>query len=393
MDKHPPTVPRRDFLAGVVGLTSLGSRFLAPAADAEAAQAIAPPTFMYVGCYTTTDRGHGEGISVYRRDPGSKQWTLVHVLKGEMNPSFLAMSRDGRFLYSVHGGDGTYASAYQIDEVTGRLTKLNQQPVKGSNPVHLAIDATNRFLVVANYATSGLAVLPIDTNGALGPLTDLLQLSGTPGPYKRQIGAHPHACPFDRTGRYVVVPDLGVDAIFVVRLDTASGKLMAGDMLSVSARAGAGPRHVDFHPTRPYAYVINELDSTVTTYDFNPDQRTLKPRQIVTTLPTNFTGSSTTAEIAIAPSGRFLYGSNRGHDSIAIFAISPANGELTPVGWEPTRGMTPRFFGLDPTGTHLYAANQRTDTIVIFRVDEKTGRLTATGEVLETPSPCTIVFR
>src|SRR5688572_20595508 len=252
MDNSSPTFPRRDFLAGVAGLTAaIGSRFLAPVADAEGAQTNAAPAFMYVGCYTTKDRGDGEGISVYRRDAGSKPWTFVHVLKGEVNPSFLAMSRDTRFLYSVHGGEGTYASAYQIDQATGRLTKLNQQPVKGSNPVHLAIDASNRFLVVANYATGGLAVLPINQDGSLAPLSDLMKPSGTPGPHKRQDGAHPHACPFDRTGRYVVVPDLGLDAVFVIRLDSATGKLMAGDALSVSARAGAGPRHVHFHPTRP----------------------------------------------------------------------------------------------------------------------------------------------
>src|SRR5262249_44123967 len=196
--------------------------------------------------------------------------------------------------------------------------------------VHLAIDVTGRFLVVANYATGTVAVLPINPDGSLAPLSDLTTLSGTPGPHRtQQESSHPHHCPFDRTGRVVVVPDKGLDKIFVYRLDPARGRLAAANPPDVPSRAGAAPRHVGFHPMLPYAYVINELDSTIATYHFDPDKGALKPLQIVTTLPSSYTGNNTGAEIAVAPSGRFLYGSNRGHDSIAIFAIDQSTGLLT----------------------------------------------------------------
>jgi 6-phosphogluconolactonase len=271
---------------------------------------------------------------------------------------------------------------------------LNQQPTGGRNGVHLAIDATNRFLAVANYATGSLAVLPINPDGSLAPLSDLATLTGRPGPHRtEQESSHPHHCPFDRTGRYIVVPDKGLDKIFVYRLDATRGKLVAADSADVAARAGAAPRHVDFHPSQPYAYVINELDSTITTYHFDPDKGALKPVQVVTTLPSTYTGNNTGAEIAVAPSGRFLYGSNRGHDSIAIFAIDTATGGLTPVGWESTQGRTPRFFTLDPSGALLLAANQNSDTVVIFRVNQATGRLAPTDQIIKVASPTTIVFR
>jgi 6-phosphogluconolactonase (cycloisomerase 2 family) len=348
---------------------------------------------MYVGSFTAEERGHGEGLSVYSRPGESGRWTLIQVMKDVPDPSFVILDRQRRFLYSAHG-DGTQATAYRIDQSTGRLTVVNRQPTGGGNGVHLAIDATDRFLAVANYATGSLAVLPINQDGSLAPMSDLAKMTGTLGPHRtQQETSHPHHCPFDRTGRFIVVPDKGLDKVFVYRLDTARGKLVPFNPPDVAARSGAGPRHVGFHPTQPYAYVINELDSTITTYHFDPDKGVLKPLQVATTLPSSYTGNNTGAEIAVAPSGRFLYGSNRGHDSIAIFAIDPSTGVLTSVGWEPTQGKTPRFFGLDPSGTHLYAANQISDTVVVFRVNQTTGTLTATGEVIKVGSPCTIVFR
>jgi 6-phosphogluconolactonase (cycloisomerase 2 family) len=219
-------------------------------------------------------------------------------------------------------------------------------------------------------------------------------MTGTPGPHRvEQASSHPHHCPFDPTGRFIVVPDKGLDKVFVYRVDTAQGKLVPADPPDIVARAGAAPRHVDFHPRQPFAYVINELDSTVTTYQFDPEKRSLKPVQVMTTVPPSYTGNNTGAEIAVAPGGRFLYGSNRGHDSIAIFAIDPVAGTLTSVGWAPTQGRTPRFFALDPSGVALYAANQNSDTVVIFRVNQTTGTLTATDQVVKVGSPSTIVFR
>ena len=348
---------------------------------------------MYVGSFTSTARGHGDGLSVYRLNRESGTWALVQHLKDLANPSFLTIDREGRCLYSVHS-DGTQAMAYQIDPAMGRLSVLNRQSTGGTNGVHLAIDATNRFLAVANYATGSLAILPINPDGSLAPLSDLATLTGTPGPHRtEQESSHPHHCPFDRSGRFIVVPDKGLDKIFVYRLDTTRGKLVAGEPADVTARAGSAPRHVDFHPSQPYAYVINELGSTITTYHFDPGTGALKPVQIVPTLPSSYTGNNTGAEIVVAPSGRFLYGSNRGHDSIAVFAIDTATGVLTSVGWQSTEGRTPRCFALDPSGAMLYAANQSSDTVVIFRVNQTTGQLTPTDHVVKVASPTTIVFR
>jgi 6-phosphogluconolactonase len=263
----------------------------------------------------------------------------------------------------------------------------------GKNPVHLAIDPTGRLLVTANYAAGTVAVLPIDAQGALGPVADSVALPGDPGPHRtEQPSSHPHHVPFDPTGRFVLVPDKGLDQVFVFRLDGALGKLVANDPPGVKTRAGAGPRHIAFHPSLPVAYVINELDSTVTTYRYDAARGALMPQQIVPSLPASFTGNNTGSEIAVAPSGRFVYGSNRGHDSIVAFAVDPTSGWLSPVGWEPTQGKTPRFFALDPAGNFLYAANEASDTIVTFRVDAATGELAPTGQIVKNASPACIVF-
>jgi 6-phosphogluconolactonase len=392
MENHNPA--RRDFLMVLGGLTVGMANGLSPVtAQTGRSSGPAVPTFMYVGSFTGQGRGHGEGLSVYRRSREQDDWTLIQVLKDLADPSFIIVDRRRQFLYSAHGA-GTHATAYRIDQASGRLTVVNQQPTGGRNGVHLAIDATDRFLTVANYATGSLALLPLNEDGSLGPLSDLATMTGTPGPHRtQQESSHPHHCPFDRTGTFIVVPDKGLDKVFVYRLDTARGKLVAASPADVAARSGAAPRHVAFHPTQPYAYVINELDSTITAYQFDPDKGVLRPIQIVTTLPSTYTGNNTGAEIAVAPSGRFLYASNRGHDSIALFAVEPSTGLLTSIGWEPTRGRTPRFFGLDPSGTHLYAANQNSDTVVIFRIDETTGKLSPTSQIVKVASPTTIAFR
>ena len=350
--------------------------------------------FAYVGCYTTEKRnGHGKGINVYRMDPTSSAWSHVQLVEHVVNPSFLALDRSSRFLYAVHG-DMTYASAFAIDARTGRLTLVNRQETGGTNPVHLAVDQTNGFLVVSNYTSGSVALLPINSDGSLASLSHLVELKGPLGPDpKEQAGSHPHHNPFDRQGRFILVPDKGLDKVFVFRLETSTGKLVPADPPHVATRPGAGPRHVDFHPNLPFAYVINELDSTLAAYHYDADRGRLTLQQLETTLPPDFAGNNTTAEVAVQPSGRFVYGSNRGHNSIVIFAIDAATGLLKRVGWEPTRGSTPRYFGLDPSGALLYAGNQDTDTIVAFRVDGATGKLMPTGQVVKTGSPVTIVFR
>ena len=383
-------IARRDFLAGAAGMLAA----LAAGGCASMASSAAVPSFAYVGCYTTKERnGRGEGINVYRIDPASGSWTHVQLLKDVVNPSWLTFDQRRRFLYSAHGDAGE-ATAYQIDEPSGRVTVLNRQATSGKNGVRLAVDPANRYLVLANYSSGTVAVLPINADGSLGPLSDLPSLPGKPGPHRtEQASSHPHDVLFDPRGRYIVVPDKGLDAVFVFALDPSRGKLVPADPPFVASRAGAGPRHVAFHPSKACAYVINELDSTITTYRFDAERGGLSPLQVISTLPPAFTGNSTTSEIAVAPSGRFVYGSNRGHDSLSIFAVDDASGVLSPISWEPTQGKTPRFFAIEPSGTFLYAANQDSDTIVAFRVDGASGRLTPTGHVVKAGSPVSIVFR
>ena len=274
------TVPRRRFLGGVGGLVAALSvpGCVSRAARVMAEGGVGGALYAYVGCYSTPDRdGNGEGINLYRMDPASGRWSHVQLVAGLENPSFLALDRRQRFLYSVHGGR-TYATAFVIDPESGRLTRLNQQDVGGENPVHLAVDATNRFLVVSNYGSGSMVVLPINADGSLAPRSELVELEGTPGPHPtRQTSSNPHHNPFDPGGRFLVVPDLGLDRLFVFRLDTATGALVPADPPFVATRPGAGPRHVDFHPSLPYAYVINELDSTVATYPVRCGPRGAEP--------------------------------------------------------------------------------------------------------------------
>ena len=349
--------------------------------------------FAYVGCYTEADRGgRGLGIGVYRVDD-SGTWALVETVAGVGNPSFLALDRDQGRLYTIHGGNFAAVSAYARDRQTGRLTLLNTRPSGGRNPVHLDFDAPGRLLAVANYTAGTVTALPINADGTLAPPVEVFDQRGDPGPDPvEQASAHPHHSPFDHDRRFLVVPDKGLDRLFIYRPDAAGGRLVPHDPPSVATHPGAGPRHIAFHADAPHAYVINELDSTVTRYDYDRERGTLHPRQVIGTLPPDFDGKNTGSEIAIAPSGRFLYASNRGHNSIAIFAIDPADGALTAIGWESTRGNTPRYFGLDPAGAFLYAANQDSDTIVAFRVDPASGGLAPTGQVIQTGRPSSIVF-
>jgi 6-phosphogluconolactonase (cycloisomerase 2 family) len=378
------------------GPTVLRSRH----AEAEPRAVRGTTLFAYVGAFTTPERkGHGGGINIYRVDAASAVWTHEQLLE-VVNPSFLALDRTQRFLYSVHA-DLDEVSAYAIDRESGHITALNRQSCGGKNPVHLSLDPTGRWIVTANYTAGSVGVVAIAKDGSLGPRSDLVTLIGTPGPDgKRQASSHPHEAVFDPSGRFIAIPDLGFDRIHVFRLDAASGKLVPNDPSFVVTRAGSGPRHIAFHPQLPFAYVINELSSSVASYRFDPQRGSLQPIQILPSTPPSFTGNNHGAEIAVAPSGRIVYASNRGHDSVAIFAVDRRAGTLTAVGWALTHAKSPRFFGLDPAARFLYAANadegfseeQSTDTIVPYRISEANGGLLPTGRVVKTNSPCTIVF-
>jgi 6-phosphogluconolactonase len=349
--------------------------------------------FAYVGSFTTAQRNaRGDGIHVYRVDESTGTWAHLQHVGDLTNPSFLTLSHDQRFLYSVHG-DSDYVTAFALDPKNGQVRLINRAAIGGKNGVRHMVDPTARFLVVANYASGSVAVLAIAADGSLRDHHQLVALAGEPGPHNsQQASSHPHDIAFDPSGRFVLVPDKGLDRIFIFCFDGATGWLSPTQPDSVKSRPGAGPRHLVFHPQLPIVWVLNELDSTTTTYRWDAKQATLAPIQVIRTLPTTFTGYNTTAEIAVSPDGRFVYCSNRGHDSVAIYATNPADGSLTALGWQSTHGRDPRFIGLDPAGRFLYAANEQGDTIAIFRVDARSGRLDPTGQVVNIASPVTMVF-
>jgi 6-phosphogluconolactonase len=346
--------------------------------------------FAYVGGFTTEKRrARGKGIDVFRIDPSSGTWHPVEVFDGIPNPHFLTLDRTQRFLYSAHG-DSSEIGAYSRDPDSGRLRMLNREQTGGDNSSTVAVDAGNRFVVLANGP--GVAVFPIRADGSLAPRCELVIPPGEPGPWrKEQHGPHPHQALFDPSGRFVVVPDKGLDRIHVYRFDAHEGRLACCDPPFVKARYGAIPRHIAFHPHAAYAYVVNEMDSTVNAYHWDGERGRLQPFQRIATTPDDYVGDNTGAEIAILPSGRFLYASNRGHDSIAIYSVNP-DGTLAHAGWQSVQGRKPRFFGLDPAAERLFACNENSHTIVEFRIDAASGALQPTGQIIETGSPSCIVF-
>jgi len=382
----PIDTSKRRLLVGIAAVPALAASSGVHAAKPQ------PGLYAYVGCRTTRERNaRGKGLSVYRVDRATGEWTLVQLVEGLDNPSFLAFDRTNHFLYSVHG-DLSDVSAYAVDPTSGQLTLLNRRSTGGKNPVHLAADPTNRQLVVANYATGTVVLLPIQADGSLGEVVDMAALPGNPGPHRTQQGSsHPHDVPFDPNGRFVIVPDKGLDRVFVFQVDAIAGKLVPASVPSVASREGAGPRHAAFHPSMPLAYVMNELDSSITTYRFDTQTGRLTPLQIVSTLPPDYTGNNTGAEIAVSRSGRILFGSNRGHDTIVTMAIDAKTGLLSPRSWVGTDGQGPRFFALDPADEMLYAANENSDSIVALRVTAA-GTLAPTGQRVHTGSPVCIVF-
>jgi 6-phosphogluconolactonase (cycloisomerase 2 family) len=345
--------------------------------------------FAYVGGYTTPDRdGRGNGINVYRVDEVNGAWSHVQQLGGLENPSLFTLTRDRGRLYSVHGGR-SLISAFARDRGTGMLRLLNQVDCQGNNPVDSALDPTERFLVVANYGTGAVAVMPVGEDGRLGPVSQLVQLEGTPGPDpKQQASSHPHAVIFDPTGQFVIVPDKGFDRSFFFRFQ--DGRLAPTEQRFFQAAPGAAPRHTTFHPALPVLYVNNELDSTVTVFDWMAGRAS--ERQVVSTIPDGFAGHNTTAEIAVSPDGRYLYVSNRGQDSVVRFVVDQDSGRLTYADFVQTGGARPRFFTLGPDAKTLYAANQDSDDITVFDIDPGTGGLTPTGARLHVGSPSAISF-
>jgi 6-phosphogluconolactonase len=352
-------------------------------------------SLVYVGTYTG---GESKGIYAWRFDAGSGAATPLGLVAETANPSFLAVDPANRYLYaaaeiSSNGGKREGAvSAFAIDAATGKLTLLNQVSSRGAGPAFVTVDHTGRNLLVANYSGGSVAVCPIRSDGRLGEATAFIQHTGSSINPQRQREPHAHSINVSPDNRFAIVADRGLDKLLVYRFDAAKGALTPNDPPFTAVKPGSGPRHFTFHPSGKFAYLINDLASTVTAFSYDAARGALTELQTVSTLPKDFTGNSTAAEVQVDAAGRFLYGSNRGHDSIAVFAIDPSKGTLTPIQHAPTQGKTPRNFRIDPTGSYLFAANQDSGSVVIFRIDAKTGRLTPTGQVLAVASPVCVKF-
>jgi 6-phosphogluconolactonase len=315
-------------------------------------------------------------------------------LAGEaVNPSFLAIHPNRRFLYAVSevNRNGVVIS-FSLDASTGKLAPINQTGVRGSGPCYVAVDRSGKDVLVANYGSGSFAVMPVKDDGSLGEISSFVQDSGTVADRKRQGGPHAHSINLSLDNRFAIGADLGLDKLFVFRFDPAAGSITANEPPSASVAPRSGPRHFAFHPSGKYGYVINEIGNSVTAFSYNAANGVLSEIQTVSTLPADFHGQSDCAEVQVHPSGKFLYGSNRGHNSIAVFAIDAGKGTLTPVEYVPTGGKVPRNFGVDPSGNYLIAANQDSNNLVVFKIDAKTGRLKATGQEFEVYRPVCVKF-
>lgn len=344
---------------------------------------------MYAGTYTA--RG-SKGICLYGFDAADGELKPLGLAAETHNPAFLALHPQGRFLYAVGEMPGGFVNAFAIAPRTGKLTFLNRQSSHGAGPCHVSVDRSGRFVLVANYGSGTLAVLPIRDDGQVGEATDVVQHLGTSSDPAQPGSPHAHSITPSPDNRFALAADLGLDRIFVYRLDLAAGRLLPNDPPWASVKPGAGPRHLAFHPKRPLVCVINELDNTMMVFNWNARSGTLKEVQTISTLPADFHGKSACADVHVTPSGRFLYGSNRGHDSIAIYAIDESAGTLSLVGHQPTMGKWPRNFAIDPTGAWLLAANQESDSIVLFRIEPATGRLSPTGQTAAVSMPACLKF-
>jgi 6-phosphogluconolactonase len=392
-----PRMPLMRFRRGSTALTLLPALILtlwALSVLGNAAEAARQKYIFYVGTYTD----HGSmGIYAYRFDSASGESTSLGLAAESTAPSFLAIASSGQFLYAVNeisqfnGQPAGAVSAFAIQPKTARLTLLNQVPSRGEGPAHIALDRSGKYALVSNYDRGSIAIFPVLEDGRLGESTAFVQHKGSSVNKKRQEGPHAHAAVFSPDNRFVIVADLGLDQLLVYRFDAAAGTL-GSDPQIVRAVPGAGPRHLAFDATGRYLYVINEMQSTVVAYAYDAAHGTLSGLQIVSALPKGFARSSEAAEIEMHSSGKFLFASNRGDDSIAVFAVNAKDGRLTPVEIDSTGGKTPRNFVLDPTGAWLLAANQDSDDIVVFRVNTSTGHLSRSGPELHVPSPVCVRF-
>ncbi len=372
-----------------VAMTGLFTASVAPASAAEGRERV------YFGTYGD---GPTAGVYVAELDLATGAVSEPHLAGRAVNASFVALAPDHRHLYAVAevsslGGRRTGGIvAFAVAPETGALRAINEQSSHGAGPCHLVVDKAGKNVLVADYEGGAVAVLPIDAHGALRPASSVMQHHGHGVNRERQEAAHAHSVNLDAANHFAFVCDLGVDKIFVYRFDPQAGKLSPNQPPAVKVADGAGPRHFAFDPTGRFAYAIDELDSTITAFWYDADNGTLSRVQTVSTLPKDFHGVNTASEVAVHPSGKYVYGANRGHDSIAIFTVDAASGKLTPDGHESTQGKTPRNFAIDPTGSFLLAANQDSNSVVVFRIDASNGRLRPTGQKLRMKGPVCVRY-
>jgi len=350
----------------------------------------------YVGTYTA--KTTSKGIYAYRFNAENGQLSPIGAATESVDPSFVAVHPNGKYLYAVNeianfnGGTGGAVSAFAIDAKTGALKLLNQVPTRGAGPCHLSLDKTGNYVLDANYDGGSIASFPVHDDGTLGTASGFVQHSGSGPDKERQEGPHAHWIGTSPDNHFALAADLGLDQILVYGFDSSKGlftPLLSG---FAKVKPGAGPRHLAFSTNGKFAYVLSEMDSSVTVFSFQAKTGAFTSLQTLSTLPKDFSGPKQAAEIAVHPSGKFLYTSNRGHDSIAVFAIDEKKGTLKSLGQILTGGKTPRHFAIDPTGTYLLAENQDSNNIVVFHIDAATGNLTPTGQTVEVPSPVCITF-
>jgi 6-phosphogluconolactonase len=352
---------------------------------------------MYVGTYTG-EKSSSKGIYAYRYDAATQELTPLGLAAETTNPSWVAIHPNGRLLYAVNevgnynGLNSGGVSAFSIDRATGKLSFLNEVSSRGADPCYITVDPSGKYALVANYTGGSIASFSISADGKLGDASAFVQHIGHGINPKRQESAHAHSIDLSPDERFAFVDDLGLDQLLVYKFDNKKGSLKPNNPPFAKLDAGAGPRHFALHPSGQFAYVVSEMASTVTAFSFASKTGTFNRIQTITALPEDFKGENDDAEIAVHPSGKFLYASNRGHDSITVFAINPEKGTLTLVEHALTQGKTPRNFAIDPTGALLFAENQESNNVVVFRIDGQTGKLTPTGKKLEVGQPVSIKF-
>jgi 6-phosphogluconolactonase len=352
--------------------------------------------WVFVGTYTGP-KTKSKGIYRLEMDAATGALSEAEVAAETPNPSFLAIHPTQQYLYAV-GESGDFGfkkagavSSFSLDPTNGKIEFLNRQSTTGAGPCHVIVDSRGKFVLVANYGGGNEVVLPV-IDGKLQPVFAYAKQLGKSINKARQSEAHAHSINLDKANRFVFIADLGIDQILIYQYDRDTGGLTTHDPQSIHVEPGSGPRHFAFHPDGKHAYVINELANTITVFDYDAENGNLTTKQTVPTLPRTFRGESSTAEIVVHPSGKFLYGSNRGHNSIAVFLVDPKSGKLIPTGFQTKDIKTPRNFNIDPSGKFLVVANQDSDSLVVFAIDPRTGALTPTGHKAKVPTPVCVKF-